>query len=418
MNKRNVMNRNDFEIMAPVGSWESLAAAIQGGANSVYFGIDRLNMRSHSTANFTFDDLIKIVGICKEARVKTYLTLNTILYDHDISLMHDLVNAAKKYEVDAIIASDIAAIQYASSIGVEVHISTQLNVSNLESVKFFSKFADVVVLARELSVIQIARIANSIVTENICGPSGKPVRLELFVHGALCMAISGKCYLSLHETNKSANRGSCMQICRRSYVVTERESKQELEIDNQYIMSPKDLCTIDFLNMILDSGITVLKIEGRARSADYVKIVTESYNEALNSCLDGTYTREKIDKWKERLSTVFNRGFWDGYYLGRRLGEWSGTYGSKATRKKVYIGKGTNYFGNIKVAEFIIETGKLNVGDDIIITGPTTGVIELKVPEIRVDLQSVPEAQKGEKFSMPIEQLVRRSDKLYKLISA
>jgi putative protease len=418
MNKQKTMTRGDLEIMAPVGSWESLSAAIQAGTDSVYFGVDRLNMRSHSTINFTFDDLRKIVAICREAKVKTYLTLNTVLYDHDLSLMRDTVDTAKNCGIDAIIASDIAAINYADSIHMEVHISTQCNVSNLEAVKFYAKFADVIVLARELSLLQVARISHAIETENICGPSGKPIRLELFVHGALCMAVSGKCYLSLHETNRSANRGSCLQICRRSYIVTDKETKQELEMDNQYLMSPKDLCTIDFLNLVLDSGIKVMKIEGRARSAEYVKTVVECYNQAIDAYMEGTYTREKIDKWKERLATVFNRGFWDGYYLGRRLGEWSGVYGSKATRKKVYIGKGTNYFSNIKVAEFIVETGTLKVGDDIIISGPTTGIIEMKVPEIRVDLQNVEEAQKGIRFSMPIEQTVRRSDKLYKLVSA
>jgi putative protease len=412
------MNRDDFEIMAPVGSWESLTAAIQAGTNSVYFGVDRLNMRSQSTVNFTFEDLKKIVQVASEAKVKTYLTLNTVLYDHDLSLMRDTIDAAKKYGIDAIIASDIAAINYANSVGVEVHISTQLNVSNLEAVRFYARFADVVVLARELSLLQVAHIANAIVTENICGPSGKLVRLELFVHGALCVAVSGKCYMSLHETNKSANRGTCLQICRRSYIVTDKETKQELEIDSQYIMSPKDLCTIDFLNMVLDSGIRVLKIEGRARSAEYVKTAVECYNEAIAAYVDGSYNREKIDKWKERLSTVFNRGFWDGYYLGRRLGEWSGVYGSKATRKKIYIGKGTNYFTNIKVAEFLVETGTLKVGDEIIISGPTTGVIEMKVPEIRVELSNVEEAQKGVRFSMPIEKVIRRSDKLYKVIPA
>jgi putative protease len=418
MNKRKIMTRGEFEIMAPVGSWESLTAAIQAGTDSIYFGIDRLNMRSQSTVNFTFNDLVKIVEIAREAKIKTYLTLNTILYDHDLSLMRDMVDAAKKYGVTAIIASDIAAINYASSIGMEVHISTQLNVSNLEAVKFFSKFSDVIVLARELSLLQVAHISHAIETENICGPSGKPVKLELFVHGALCMAVSGKCYLSLHETNKSANRGSCLQICRRSYLVTDKETKQELEIDSQYIMSPKDLCTIDFLNMVLDSGIKVLKIEGRARSAEYVKTVVECYKEAIDAYIDGTYTRDKIDKWRERLATVFNRGFWDGYYLGRKLGEWSGVYGSKATKKKVYIGKGTNYFSNIKVAEFVVETGNLKVGDEIIISGPTTGVIEMKVSEIRVELQNVEEANKGIRFSMPIEQMIRRSDKLYKVIPA
>lgn len=418
MQKNKNMSRSDYEIMAPVGSWESLSAAIQAGADAVYFGVDRLNMRSQSTVNFTFDDLKEIVRICTEAGVKTYLTINTILYDQDMSLMRDVVDAAKKYNITAVIASDIAAIGYANSVGVEVHVSTQQNVSNLESVKFFSKFADVVVMARELSLLQVARIAHAIETENICGPSGKQVRLEMFVHGALCMAVSGKCYLSLHEYNKSANRGTCLQVCRRSYIVTDKETEQELEIDDQYIMSPKDLCTIDFLNFILDSGVKVLKIEGRARSAEYVKTVVSCYNEALNAYLDGTFSREKIDAWKERLATVFNRGFWDGYYLGRRLGEWSGVYGSKATKKKIYIGKGTNYFSNINVAEFLVETGSLKVGDEIIITGPTTGVIETKVPEIRVDLTNVSEVTKGLRFSMPISKHIRRSDKLYKLVAS
>jgi putative protease len=418
MNKQlTPMTRNDFEIMAPVGSWESLSAAMQAGAGSVYFGVDKLNMRSQSTVNFTFEDLKEIVKICKAANVRTYLTINSVLYDHDLALMRDLVDAAKKYKIDAVIASDIAAITYAHSIGVEVHISTQLNVSNFEAVKYFAKYADVIVLARELSLLQVARIAKAIETEKIYGPSGKLIRLELFVHGALCMAISGKCYLSLHEYNKSANRGSCLQLCRRGYTVTDKETGRELDIDDQYIMSPKDLCTIDFLNMLLDAGVKVLKIEGRARSAEYVKTVVECYHEAVDAYMEGTYTREKIEAWKQRLSTVFNRGFWDGYYLGRKLGEWSGIYGSRATKKKVYIGKGMNYFSNLKVAEFLVETGTISVGDEIIITGPSTGVIETKVPEIRVDLKSVKKAVKGERFSMPIENHIRRSDKLYKLVA-
>jgi len=412
------MDRKDFEIMAPVGSWESLRAAIQAGANSVYFGADRLNMRSQSTVNFTCDDFQEIVNICNSHGVKTYLTINTVMYDQDLELMHELIDAAKKYQLSAIIASDIAAITYASSIGVEIHISTQQNVSNLDAVKFYSKFADVVVLARELSLVQVANIAKAIEAENICGPSGKLVRLELFVHGALCMAVSGKCYLSLHHYNKSANRGSCLQLCRRSYIVTEKETNYELEIDNEYIMSPKDLCTIDFINVVLDAGVKVLKIEGRARSSEYVKTVVECYDEALNAYLDGTFSKPKIDHWKERLSTVFNRGFWDGYYLGRTMGEWSSVYGSKATKKKVYVGKGMNYFANKKVAEFLVESSNLKVGDEIIITGPTTGVIETKVSEIRVNLTNVEETSKGELFSMPIDAMVRRSDKLYKLVPA
>lgn len=402
--------------MAPVGSWESLMAAVQAGADSIYFGIDKLNMRSQSTVNFTFDDLAKITSICREADIKTYITVNSVLYDQDIPVMHDIINAAKHYNVDAVIASDISAIQYARSKGVEVHISTQQNVSNFEAVKFFAQFADVVVLARELSLLQVARIAKSIEKENITGPSGKLVRLEMFVHGALCMAVSGKCYLSLHEYNRSANKGSCLQLCRRAYTVKDKETERELEVDNQYIMSPKDLCTIDFFNMLIDAGLTVFKIEGRARSAEYVKTVVECYREALESCLDNTYSVEKINHWKTRLSTVFNRGFWDGYYLGRKLGEWSSAYGSKATKRKVYVGKGMNYFSNLKVAEFLNETGLLKVGDEIVISGPTTGIIETKVAEIRVDMASVPETKKGERFSIPVEHAVRRSDKLYKII--
>jgi putative protease len=411
------MNRKDFEIMAPVGSWESLTAAIQAGADSVYFGVDKLNMRSQSTINFTFDDLKKIVDQCNKHKVKTYLTLNTVIYDHDIPLMRDLIETAKENKLTAIIASDMAAVNFANARGVEVHISTQLNVSNLEAVKFYSKFADVIVLARELSLLQVAHIAKAIEDENIYGPSGKPLRLELFVHGALCMAISGKCYLSLHEYNKSANRGSCLQLCRRSYIVTDKENNRELEIDNQYIMSPKDLCTIDFLNKVLDAGVKVLKIEGRARSPEYVKTVVECYNEAIHAYLDGSFDKTKTEVWKERLSTVFNRGFWDGYYLGRTMGEWSNVYGSKATKKKIYIGKGMNYFSNLKVAEFLVESGSLKVGDEIMITGPTTGIIETTITEIRIDLQSVKEAKKGERFSMLIDQHIRRSDKLYKLVS-
>jgi putative protease len=411
-----LMDRSKFEIMAPVGSWESLHAAVMAGADSVYFGIDKLNMRSQSTVNFTFDDLEKIVSLCKPAGIKTYLTVNAVMYDQDIPAMHEVIDAAKFYQVDAVIASDVAAILYARSKDVEVHISTQLNVSNFEAVKYFAQYADVIVLARELSMLQVAHISKSIAKENITGPSGELVRLEMFVHGALCMAISGKCYLSLHEYNRSANKGSCLQLCRRSYIVTDKETGRELEVDNQYIMSPKDLCTIDFFNLLIDAGLTVFKIEGRARPAEYVKTVTECYREALESCLDGTYDKEKAEGWKKRLATVFNRGFWDGYYLGRKLGEWSNVYGSKATRKKVYLAKGMNYFSNLKVAEFLNEAGTLKVGDDIIITGPTTGIIETKVSEIRVDLSCVSETNKGQRFSIPVDQPIRRSDKLYKVV--
>jgi putative protease len=412
------MRRNDIEIMAPVGSWESLMAAIQAGANSVYFGIDRLNMRSQSTLNFTFEDLARIVELCNQHQIKAYLTLNTVMYDQDLALMRDLIDAAKYYQVTAIIASDISAITYARSIGVEVHISTQLNISNIEAVRFFAQFADVMVLARELNVKQVSAIYKAIESEKVCGPSGNLVKLEMFAHGALCMAISGKCYLSLHEYNKSANRGGCLQLCRRGYTVTEKETGYQLDIDNQYIMSPKDLCTVDFLDQLLAAGVRVLKIEGRARSADYVKTVVEAYSQAAEAVCDGTFTQEKVAVWKEKLSTVFNRGFWDGYYLGRKLGEWSTVYGSKATKRKVYVGKGTNYFSNIGVGEFLLETHSLKVGDEIIITGPTTGVIELTVPELRVDLKPVDEVRKGDRFSMPVAQQVRRSDKVYKIVNA
>jgi U32 family peptidase len=412
------MRRDDFEIMAPVGSWETLRAAIEAGTDSVYFGVGKLNMRSQSTVNFTFDDFEEIVALCNQHHVKTYLTINTVLYDDDLVLMRELVDAAKKHRVSAVIVSDIAAINYARSTGVEVHISTQQSISNIEAVKFYARYADVIVLARELNLMQVNQIAKAIEIQNITGPSGKLVRLELFVHGALCMAISGKCYLSLHEYNKSANRGSCLQLCRRSYIVTDKDTERELEIANQYIMSPKDLCTIDFLNFVLDAGVKVLKIEGRARSAEYVKTVVACYNEAIHAYLENCFTREKIDVWKMRLATVFNRGFWDGYYLGRTMGEWSDVYGSKATKKKIYVGKGMNYFSNIQVAEFLVENDSINVGDEIIITGPTTGLIEITVPELRVELKPVNEAKKGERFSMPVSQPIRRSDKLYKLVDA
>lgn len=413
----NKLKRSDFEVMAPVGSFESLMAAIQGGADSVYFGAEKLNMRSRSSSNFTTDDLRKIVAIASQHNVKTYLTVNTVLYDTDLPVMRSLIDAAKESGISAIIASDQAAINYANSIGVEVHISTQVNISNVEALKFYSRFADVVVLARELNLDQVSAIHKAIEEEQIKGPTGKLMRIEMFSHGALCMAISGKCYLSLHQLNSSANRGGCLQPCRRSYIVTEKITGQELEVDNEYIMSPKDLKTIHFLNKMMDAGVRVFKIEGRARGPEYVKTVVSCYREAINSVLDGTYSQEKINHWEERLASVFNRGFWDGYYLGQKLGEWSANYGSLATRKKVYIGKGTNYFPKIGVAEFLLETKNLKVGDEILITGPTTGVVEMKVPEIRVDLNPVDEAQKGDRFSMPVDVKIRRSDKLYKWVA-
>ena len=401
--------------MAPVGSFESLQAAIQGGADSIYFGAGRLNMRARSANNFSLEDLHRIAEIAHENHVKTYLTLNIVLYDDEFEKVNEILEVAKKAGVDAIIAADMAVIQAARAKDLEVHISTQLNVSNTEALRFYAQFADVIVLARELNLVQIKRIYDNIQKDQIKGPSGKLVRLELFAHGALCMSVSGKCYLSLHEYNASANRGACYQICRRGYKVEDKETGRELEIDNEYIMSPKDLCTIDFLDKIGDAGIEVLKIEGRARSPEYVKTVSQAYKEATKAIENGTYTSDMIDRWREQLSTVFNRGFWDGYYLGRRLGEWSDRYGSKATRRKRYLGKGNNYFSKLGVAEFIIETGELHTGDEILITGPTTGVVEMEVKEIQVDRQSVPSAKKGDRCSIKTDQKIRPSDKLYKL---
>ncbi|MBI5219641.1 MAG: U32 family peptidase [Bacteroidia bacterium] len=413
-----MLKKSDIEIMSPVGSFESLAAAIQGGADSVYFGAGHLNMRSKSSINFSTDDLKEIVVICKEKNIKTYLTVNTIIYDDEFPLMRQIVDAAKKDNITAIIASDQGVINYAHSIGCEIHISTQLNIGNIEALRFYSKFADVIVLARELTLRQVAAITKQIDEEQIKGPSGKLIRIEIFAHGALCMAVSGKCYLSLHENNYSANRGACLQPCRKAYIVTERESGNEIAVDHEYIMSPKDLCTIGFIDKILNAGVKILKIEGRARSPEYVKTVTQCYREAVNSYFDGSYSMEKITAWEEKLTTIFNRGFWDGYYLGRRLGEWSGKYGSVATKRKIYIGKGLNYFSKLKVAEFLMEAGNLKVGDEILITGPTTGVIEQKVNEIRVNMINVEQTQQGDTFSMPVSETVRRSDKLYKIADA
>lgn len=412
------MERRDVEIMAPVGSYESLMAAIQGGAGSVYFGVEHLNMRSRSANNFTLDDLRKIVEIAGKNNVKTYLTLNVEIFNGEIQLMHEVVQAAKDAGVSAVIAADVSVIQFARSIGLEVHISTQVNITNVEAVKFYSNFADVVVLAREMNLGRVWEISDQIHKEQIKGPSGELMRIEMFVHGALCMAISGKCYLSLHEMNSSANRGACLQSCRRAYTVTDKETGAQMDIENEYIMSPKDLKTIHFLNKILDSGVSVLKIEGRARSPEYVKTVVECYREAVEAYFDKDFTDEKINDWNDRLASVFNRGFWDGYYLGQHLGEWSKNYGSLATKRKMYIGKGTNYFSKIKVAEFKLETSNLKVGDEIIITGPTTGVVKTTVDEIRVDLKPVDEGKKGERISIQIEEKVRRADKLFKMIDA
>lgn len=407
------INRSDIEIMAPVGAFDSLAAAIQAGANSVYFGIGKLNMRSQSAVNFTPDDLQEIVDRCKPHQIRTYLTINTIMYDGDLADMEIALQKAKEAGVTAVIASDIAAIEAATRHGHEIHISTQVNISNVEAVRFYARFADVMVLARELNMDQVKHIHQTIINENITGPSGKIIQLEMFCHGALCMAVSGKCYLSLHEHNHSANRGQCLQVCRRAYNVKEVETGAELEIDNQYIMSPKDLCTIGFVDKMLDAGVRVFKIEGRARPAEYVKLVVETYNEAFDAIADGSYSTEKIDKWKKTLSQVFNRGFWDGYYLGQRLGEWNDSYGAKTTRKKSYLAKCTNYFAKLDVGEFVMESGTLKVGDEIIITGPTTGARILTIKELRLERESVDEVTKGQVFSMPVEGLIRRSDKMY-----
>ena len=402
--------------MAPVGSYESLHAALQGGADSVYFGVEGLNMRARSSANFTLEDLRNIVSICNEKGVRTYLTVNTVIYNSELQKMHAVIDCAKEAGVTAVIASDLSAILYAHSVGVEVHISTQCNVTNYEVVRFYAQYADVVVLAREVELDQVMTIHRQIVENDLRGPKGRLIQIEMFCHGALCMAVSGKCYLSLHEKNASANRGACNQICRRAYTVKDRDNEIELDIENEYIMSPKDLCTIGFLNKMIDAGVRVFKIEGRARSAEYVRTVCECYSEAVQAYLDDTYTRERIEGWKERLSTVFNRGFWNGYYLGQRLGEWSEVYGSKATKKKVLLGKITNYFKNLSVGEFKLESGGLSVGDEILITGTTTGVIQMKVTELRVDLQPVERVEKGTVFSMPTPEKVRRGDKLYKVV--
>ena len=412
------MQRKDFEIMAPAGSWESLQAAIQAGADSVYFGIERLNMRSRSSSNFTTEDLHRIVERCKEAGIKSYLTINTIIYDEDLELMREIVDNAKEAGVSAIIAADVAVMQYAISQGVEVHLSTQLNISNIEALRFYAQFADVVVLARELNMDQVAEIHRRIVEENIVGRNGELIRIEMFCHGALCMAVSGKCYLSLHELNASANRGACMQVCRRAYRVHDEDSDIELTVDNKYIMSPKDLKTIHFMNKMMDSGVRVFKIEGRARGAEYVKAVVSCYNEAIEAHLNNTFTDEKVADWDVRLSKVFNRGFWDGYYLGQRLGEWSHNYGSKATHKKVYIGKCTNFFQKIGVAEFLLEAQTLSVGDEILVTGETTGAYEDVVEEVRVDLKPVETVEKGTYFSIKTKDVVRRNDKLFKIVPA
>ena len=399
--------------MAPVGCYESLRAAINAGADAVYFGIQGLNMRSRAAVNFTVDDLSAIADECHAAGVKTYLTVNTILYDADIPMMHAIIDAAAEAGISAIIATDIAAIRYARSRGVEVHISTQANISNTEAVRFYAQWADTVVLARELNMEQVAAIHDAIERESICGPGGEPVKIEMFCHGALCMAVSGKCYLSLHQMNSSANRGACTQICRRSYTVRDRETGDELDVENQYIMSPKDLKTIHFLNKMVDAGVRVFKIEGRARGPEYVAEAVACYSQALEAIADGTYSDERITQWDERLARIFNRGFWDGYYQGQRLGEWSSKYGSSATRVKRYGAKCTKYFSRLGVGEFLMETGTLNVGDEVVITGPTTGALIVTVDEIHTDNGPVQSVGKGLLFSIKVPEKVRASDKLY-----
>ncbi len=412
------LQRNDIELMAPAGSYESLRAAIQGGADAVYFGVEKLNMRSRSSHNFRIEDLKKVSDIAKQNGIKTNLTLNAVIYNNELELVREIVRSAKRSGISAIIAADQSVIQIGHQEGIEIHLSTQLNISNIESLTFYSGYADVVVLARELDLEQISAISIGITEDEIIGPSGVPIRVELFIHGALCMAISGKCYLSLHQYGHSANRGECLQACRRSYIVTEKETGKELEIDQEYIMSPKDLNTIPYMDKIINAGVSVLKIEGRARSPEYVKTVTECYNEAIESCLDGSFDGEKVKEWNSRLASVFNRGFWDGNYLGQKLGEWSKGYGSNATKRKIYIGKGMNYFSKLGVAEFLVEAGHLQKGDQILITGPTTGVIDLTIDEMQVDYKITDRVEKGVSFSIPVTDVIRRSDKLYKVVDA
>jgi putative protease len=409
------LTAQDIEIMSPVGSYEMLAAAIQGGADSVYFGIADLNMRSKSSKNFTIEDLKKIVEIAQSHNVKTYITLNIVIYDQELDKMREIVDAAKKYNVSAIIASDVAVIQYAYSQGVEVHISTQSNVTNIEAVKFYSHFADVMVTARELNLTQVKEIVDTIEREDIRGPKGNLVEIEIFAHGALCMAVSGKCYMSLDQLNSSANRGACLQPCRRKYELKDKESDIKFEIDQEYIMSPEDLKTVDFIDKMLYAGVRVLKVEGRGRNPEYVKIVTQVYREAVNAYFAGEFTKENIERWNARLASVYNRGFWDGYYLGRKMGEWTEIYGSQATQKKKYVGKITNYYSKLGVAEIKLESHELAVGDKFYIQGETTGVYEGEIDEMRLDLKPVEKVIKGDLFSIKTKEVVRRNDKLYKI---
>lgn len=404
--------------MAPVGSYEALSAAIQAGAGSVYFGIGKLNMRSKSTKNFSLDDLHNIATICNEHNVKSYVTVNTVVFDEEIEEMHQLIDAVKANNISAIIASDQSVIQYAKTVGVEVHMSTQCNITNIEAIRYYSQFADVMVTAREVSLNQVKAITKKIEEQNIRGPKGDLIRIEVFCHGALCMAVSGKCYLSLDNFNTSANRGACVQTCRRAYTVQDRDKEITLDIENEYIMSPKDLCTLPFLDKLLDAGVKILKIEGRGRSPEYTKVTVGVYKEAVDAIINGTFTEDRIIEWTERLRSVYNRGFWDGYYLGRKIGEWTERYGSQATKTKIFVGTVTNFFGKINVAEIRMETQDLNIGDNIMIIGPTTGVYEDQISEIRVDLKSVNASVKGELCSIPTKDVVRRGDKVYKVIDS
>ena len=409
---------NTYEIMAPVGSREALAAALQAGADSIYFGIEALNMRAHSANHFTIRDLHEIAETCTNHGVKSYLTVNTIIYDTDLELMQQICRAAKEAGISAVIASDVAVLSYCQKIGQEVHLSTQLNISNVEALRFYARFADVAVLARELNLEQVAHIHRAIEEEQICGPSGKPIRLEMFCHGALCMAVSGKCYLSLQNLGRSANRGECMQVCRRSFTVTDRETGMELDVDNKYIMSPKDLKTIGFMDKMVEAGVSVFKIEGRARAAEYVYTVVKCYKEALRAVLDGTFSPERVAEWDKQLATVFNRGFWDGYYLGQKMGEWSKVYGSQATERKQYIGKGQKYFSRLGVGEFLLEAGGFQVGDKLLIVGPTTGAHYVTATDIHGDHGPVQKAEKGMRVSIPVPEKTRPSDKLYLIVSS
>ena len=411
------MEIQDFEIMAPVGSHESFAAAIQAGADSIYFGIEKLNMRAHSASTFTIDDLRDIARQCDEHGIKSYLTVNTIIYGEDIPLMHEIIDAAKAAGISAVIASDVAVMTYCRKVGQEVHLSTQLNISNIEALKFYAQFADVVVLARELRMEQVADIYHQVCEEHVCGPNGKQIRIEMFCHGALCMAISGKCYMSLDAANRSANRGECIQVCRRSYTATDNETGYQLEIDNKYIMSPKDLKTVRFIDKMMNAGVRVFKIEGRARGPEYVYTVVKCYKEAIQAVIDGTFTEERKDEWDTRLATVFNRGFWDGYYQGQLMGEWNKNYGSNATERKVYVGKGTKYYSKLGVAEFTVEATTFQKGDRMLITGPTTGVMYVTADEIHDDNGPVEVAQQGTRVSIAVTGKVRPSDKLFKLVN-